>query len=372
MVCAPVRPLAPAPTPAPGGEARARALGNGGVRERWPDLARGLGILLVVGGHDWRGLRSAGILPDGALFESVDRAIYLFHMPLFFLISGILFGRGARGGGDVGDGLAKGWRLLYPMALWTYLFIAAKLVAGREANMPLSFETVDLSPLPPQGHLWFLWALFLAQIVGLVALSSRLRPVVALLSAAALTALVRDPLLSAFPQAATLIAPALRHAPLFLAGAALGASSLGRAGANPEPVAGLAGAALFFGLEAAIAARPGLDSPLAGDAAAAGFLLMAAWLAGRARARLALRGLCALGKASLAIFLAHTLFSAGMRILLTAAGVDDVSIHLAAGLVVGVAGPLALLVAARRFGANRLLGLDGAPRLPRLTFLARW
>lgn len=42
------------------------------------DIAKGIGILLVVMGH-------LGIPP------MLSNAIYLFHMPLFFILSGLLF-----------------------------------------------------------------------------------------------------------------------------------------------------------------------------------------------------------------------------------------------------------------------------------------
>lgn len=48
------------------------------VRIRWIDIARGIGILLVVYGH----ALSAGEL---------RAVIYSFHMPLFFLLSGLVF-----------------------------------------------------------------------------------------------------------------------------------------------------------------------------------------------------------------------------------------------------------------------------------------
>lgn len=44
----------------------------------WVDVARGIGILAVVAGHVW----TRGPLRD---------AVYSFHMPLFFLLSGMLF-----------------------------------------------------------------------------------------------------------------------------------------------------------------------------------------------------------------------------------------------------------------------------------------
>lgn len=54
-------------------------------RLRHIDVARGIGILLVVFGHSWIASQSAH--EKGKLWE----VIYSFHMPLFFFISGLFF-----------------------------------------------------------------------------------------------------------------------------------------------------------------------------------------------------------------------------------------------------------------------------------------
>lgn len=46
------------------------------VRENWVDIAKGIGIILVVMGH-----ANCPEIPHGI--------IYSFHMPLFFFLSGL-------------------------------------------------------------------------------------------------------------------------------------------------------------------------------------------------------------------------------------------------------------------------------------------
>ena len=46
-------------------------------RSKWIDVYKGIGIILVVSGHIFNGL--------------IRDLIFLFHMPLFFFISGYLF-----------------------------------------------------------------------------------------------------------------------------------------------------------------------------------------------------------------------------------------------------------------------------------------
>ena len=53
----------------------------------WIDQAKGIGIFLVVVGHMIRSLVNSNILIDNFWVTFVDRWIYAFHMPLFFLNS---------------------------------------------------------------------------------------------------------------------------------------------------------------------------------------------------------------------------------------------------------------------------------------------
>lgn len=58
-------------------ENRGLAYQHAPQRLDWVDVARGIGIIAVVVGHVW----TRGPLRD---------AMYSFHMPLFFLLSGML------------------------------------------------------------------------------------------------------------------------------------------------------------------------------------------------------------------------------------------------------------------------------------------
>lgn len=51
---------------------------RGGVRVAWVDVAKGLGLILVIYGH---------LLYSGT-WSYVNRAIYSFHMPMYFILSG--------------------------------------------------------------------------------------------------------------------------------------------------------------------------------------------------------------------------------------------------------------------------------------------
>lgn len=54
----------------------------------WIDYARLLGILLVVFGHV---LQSQSLFTENESLHLIWNFVYLFHMPLFFIISGYLY-----------------------------------------------------------------------------------------------------------------------------------------------------------------------------------------------------------------------------------------------------------------------------------------
>lgn len=132
-------------------------------RLEWIDLAKGVGILLVVIGHAGRGVLNAGVPDENALLPLMDRAIYAFHMPLFFVLSGVTFGM--RPPANIMPTLAqKTWRLFYALAIWTYAFLAMRALAGSNTNTGGSWGDLLILPVPPVAHFWFLWALLVITV----------------------------------------------------------------------------------------------------------------------------------------------------------------------------------------------------------------
>src|SRR6516162_8987779 len=100
------------------------------ARLEWVDVAKGLGIALVVLGHTLRGLVNAGLLnPEGPV-QVVDRWIYAFHMPLFFILSGLFLARSAERPlrSFVADKLL---RLGYPYLVWVTLQTLVMVLLSR-------------------------------------------------------------------------------------------------------------------------------------------------------------------------------------------------------------------------------------------------
>jgi fucose 4-O-acetylase-like acetyltransferase len=315
------------------------------TRVAWVDLARGLGIALVVFGHVWRGLEPTGLIADPRLFRAVDAGIYLFHMPLFFFLSGVFFRQAEMRRGPAASFRHRVIALLYPLAIWSTLLTALQFAAAGLINGPAP-TAADFLPLPPRGIFWFLWSLFLVQTA--VSLLLRLPPPAARPAAAIALAAASWLASLALPGQDPWLREALAHLPYFLMGMALAPT------APPRPwlaTGALAALAVLVANATIVGATPAA-ALAAGAACVLCVAIGARWLE-------AIGGgawLCALGQWSMAIYLAHVPFTAGARILLTHGGLHALWLHLAAGTALGIAGPLALRAAASRLGARRLLG----------------
>lgn len=329
-------------------------------RDAWIDQARGLGIALVVWGHAWRGVHEAGLLPSETLFAVVDRLVYAVHMPLFFLLSGLLLERALLGASMGAFTWSRVVRLLYPLVLWTYLFAAFKAAAGSLANDPVGWSELLVAPLPPRWHLWFLWALFLIQIACLPLapfLRGARRP------GAIWAAILAASLLPFAPigtsVVAGLLAPAVFHAPFVILGAALARTfmALRDTAARTMSLIAVTGGTIFVAAEVLAFAGPETTAVnlLVGAAGAVALCILALWATARRPATEA-TPLAALGRAAMPVFLSHTIFSAVARIVLLRAGVEAWPVHLLLGVAAGLLGPLLLVAAARRAGMMRVLG----------------
>ena len=92
---------------------------NNSVKTRieWLDIAKGLGVFLVVIGHLWY----------NCLFPVVNQIIYSFHMPMFFVLSGFVFKKGQLKLGSFI--VAKSKRLLLPTFIFFVLGVIALIIS---------------------------------------------------------------------------------------------------------------------------------------------------------------------------------------------------------------------------------------------------
>ncbi len=134
---------------------------NPSARRIYVDAMKGLGILLVVWGHFEEYYRGTSPLFNGS-FE----CMYLFHMALFCLCSGLV---------------AKfNWKKLVLQQVWLYLLCQALMILFRTAVLNENLAETGgllLAWLVPWRHMWYLYSLIFWELtVPLLALArDRLR-----------------------------------------------------------------------------------------------------------------------------------------------------------------------------------------------------
>lgn len=127
-------------------------------RDETLDIAKGIGILLVVLGH----------CPQ--VWNPLKQWIYAFHMPLFFLVAGMVWDRYTHEKRGFLTGsflLKKAKRLLLPCFLWGVLYMLVGFVRARSIT-PMGFayliygSQAGFSKADSLTSLWFLPCMFVS------------------------------------------------------------------------------------------------------------------------------------------------------------------------------------------------------------------
>ena len=324
------------------------------ARAEWVDVAKGMGILLVVIGHAIGGLLSARLFVQSSGWAAAFYLIYTFHMPLFFLLAGLFVQQ--RVAGDAGGFVRSAFtRIAWPYLLWSVIQLLVIDALGSAVNTPTEFGPWRVVALlwQPTSQFWFLQALLVLH------LSSRFfLPRFGAVALLVLTLFARA--VGEWIELPPLLETLARFGLFYALGVLAGPAMLRQLGSVSRPRA-LAIAAVAFAVWAGVAIPAYLGglaywSPvtLPASLAGCGVVLALATLPQGAGAA----PWVALGQASMAIYVMHVLFVAGTRIVLVKLlGVGAPLLIFALALAAGLAGPMALRALAARAGATRLFGL---------------
>jgi fucose 4-O-acetylase-like acetyltransferase len=314
------------------------------TRLAWIDEAKGIGIILVVVGHVIQGLHASRIgLAEGP-FHFLTHVIYSFHMPLFFFLAGLFTIPGIRKS-EYGDFLLKrAGMILYPYFLWSVVQGVAAIVMAPYINAvegPMTFRRLLMIPIAPIGQFWFLFVLFHCYwIYAVLSGSMRVRTVIAV----ALLAFAAAPFIP------WVTVQQLSHNFLFfVAGAVIGAKRVCTLLPRSSAHFAVWGVIFIAAEMLTMAVNPSRYSPLWLFTAVPGVALVMGLTSLTARYS-AFEFLRTLGLASLAIYTIHIMAYSAVRIGLTESGVYNVPMHLACGIVGGLAIPLAVWLISQKLG----------------------
>lgn len=129
-------------------------------RVSWVDYAKGIGIILVVLGHVIDGLNPGMHATTNSsliLMKTYD-LIYGFHMPLFFLLSGLFVEKSLNKDNFFKQ---KALTIVVPYFLWSLFQGITNILLSSLTNSKPDWSVIFLIPIFPYAQFWFLYALFI-------------------------------------------------------------------------------------------------------------------------------------------------------------------------------------------------------------------
>ncbi|MFA5041084.1 MAG: acyltransferase [Bdellovibrionales bacterium] len=344
-------------------------------RAEGPDVVKAFAITLVVFGHTLRGLVTAGIVPEGGVWADVDRVLYMFHMPLFFFLSG-LFVEGVFNRLGLFPYIKRiAGTMLVPLVVWSYLQTGLQYLASGSANHKLSLNDVLTSPFPPKHQFWFLWALFCMSVIAAGMLSLKRGSwwfggfALSMIGLAIVGDYVSFDLVTYRSIHVPYLNAALVNLPYFALGMLLPANWLSARKVNDILcIAAFLGAATLFYREA----QPtNLVYYICSIICVLAFYKFGLNVSNHMETNkypvlsAVRRSIVFIGMNSMIIYLAHVIFEAGFRVFLLKVSVNDVGVHLAGGTVVGLLFPLLLVPVGKALTARLpMAGLVLPVRVP--------
>lgn len=312
------------------------------MRQKWVDIARGIGIILVVYGHVLRGIESARLPVDSRFFQISDRLLYSFHMPLFFVLSGYFFEASIYKNGICSFITNKIRTLLYPYFLWSFLQTGIELLLARYTNGSIGIDEFLRIFYNPRAQFWFLIALFNVSL--LTALLYYVAPRRYLIIVGVIWMIFK--LTSSNWE---ILSDTMEYSIFFIFGVLLNSYKVEKHLTSPISMIVLGVVITLFSLiylssypNLAIKFFLGIIGTLSVITIAIQTAVGKQWLG-------------YLGRQSLPIYLAHILAGSGTRIILYKfLGVTSVTTHLIIGTLVGVFAPLLLYRLSEYVGAQAL------------------
>ncbi|ANS42313.1 acyltransferase family protein [Serratia inhibens] len=323
------------------------------MREAWVDYAKGIGIILVVFGHVNRGLYSANIHLSESFYQLTDSVIYSFHMPLFFFLSGLFFVQSLDRKGKTSFIISKVDTIVYPYILWSLIQGTVEVVLSRYTNNSANLADVLTLFSQPRAQFWFLYALFMVFVLATLLYNKNkfnyILPALIVISAGLYV--YQNSLSQAFH-----LGYIIKFMIFFLLGAlAIRYSAfIGRIGMGTGLIALVAFALLEWGFHDYLGLTytdVGVFSLILAVVAIAFIICLSVLLA-----KADIAWLRRLGELSMVIYLMHILAASGLRIILTKfLHVNNWSVHVIAGTLIGLIAPIIAYYVIQRLHLNFLL-----------------
>ena len=141
-------------------------------RNPYFDILKAISIILVIVGHCIQYGAGMDYLRSGIfLYNPLFIFIYSFHMPLFMIISGYLFGYSCKNKSEKQLLFSKIKQLLIPLFCWSFINLFIQIIkvwAGISTN-PITFIWMCQTVFSGFIHgPWFLWAIWWSSLVVII------------------------------------------------------------------------------------------------------------------------------------------------------------------------------------------------------------
>lgn len=137
-------------------------------RDPYIDIARGLAVVLMIFGHCLQYGSGEAYLTNAEFYSNrVFEFIYSFHMPLFMVVSGLLFEATIRKYSFLENIASRFTKILLPIICWVFLEYVIKTLCGKVEFVTLA-AWVNTLIRTCLTSLWFLWAVFYSSLIVLI------------------------------------------------------------------------------------------------------------------------------------------------------------------------------------------------------------
>ena len=311
-------------------------------RENWIDNVKIFACVLVVCGHFFQSMSAAGLMEVSKLYTWFIHTIYSFHVPLFFICSGFLYQKHTcldsvkAWGRDIKKKLIVLGIPYFAFSLITWLF---KYCFSNEVNSQ-NRDLITSLFFHPISPYWYLYVLFF-----LFAITPTFRNRKMAMGCFLLTVTLKClSCIGATPETIYLIAKIMECEIWFVLGMIMHAWNIPtKCCSQSAKRTGRIGIVAFI-LISVMISYSGIESEFISFVMGllgciATILLMLNYKTPYVRK---------LSKYTMPIFLMHTIFAAGLRVILLKIGVFSLGIHVVLGLSISFVGPIVATIIMER------------------------
>lgn len=142
-------------------------LTNNKSRINWIDACKGFTIILVVIGHIADGYLSAGVfLTYNSILKYMRCLIYSFHMPLFFVVSGMTFYKAYAEKKRKERFICQVANLIWIYSVFSIIQWCVQKALSGNVNNSYSLYDLLLIPIKPIAIYWYLYVLIFSYIIA--------------------------------------------------------------------------------------------------------------------------------------------------------------------------------------------------------------